>query len=136
MTFDEVVEQVGKELADELRDVTLRVYTRGTEIAEQAGIVLADTKVELGLRSGDLVLGDEVLTPDSSRFWPLETWSPGGPQRSYDKQYVRDWLTTSGWDKTPPGPELPDEVVAKTRAKYVEAYERLTGSSFDSYLRA
>ncbi|MDX6265376.1 MAG: phosphoribosylaminoimidazole-succinocarboxamide synthase [Frankiales bacterium] len=136
MTFDEVVEQVGKELADELRGVTLRVYARGTEIAEQAGIVLADTKVELGLRSGELVLGDEVLTPDSSRFWPLETWSPGGPQPSYDKQYVRDWLTTSGWDKTPPGPQLPDEVVAKTRAKYVEAYERLTGSSFDSYLRA
>jgi phosphoribosylaminoimidazole-succinocarboxamide synthase len=136
MTFDEVVAQVGKELADELRDVTLRVYRRGTEIAEQAGIVLADTKVELGLLDGSLVLGDEVLTPDSSRFWPLETWSPGGPQPSYDKQYVRDWLTTSGWDKTPPGPELPDEVVDKTRAKYVEAYERLTGSSFDSYLRA
>jgi phosphoribosylaminoimidazole-succinocarboxamide synthase len=136
LTFDEVVAQVGKELADELRDVTLRVYRRGTEIAEQAGIVLADTKVELGLLDGSLVLGDEVLTPDSSRFWPLETWSPGGPQPSYDKQYVRDWLTTSGWDKTPPGPELPDEVVDKTRAKYVEAYERLTGSSFDSYLRA
>jgi phosphoribosylaminoimidazole-succinocarboxamide synthase len=136
LTFDEVAAQVGKELADELRDVTLRVYRRGTEIAEQAGIVLADTKVELGLLDGSLVLGDEVLTPDSSRFWPLETWSPGGPQPSYDKQYVRDWLTTSGWDKTPPGPELPEEVVDKTRAKYVEAYERLTGSSFDSYLRA
>jgi phosphoribosylaminoimidazole-succinocarboxamide synthase len=136
MTFDEVVAQVGKELADELRDVTLRVYRRGTEIAERAGIVLADTKVELGRRDGTLVLGDEVLTPDSSRFWPLETWSPGGPQPSYDKQYVRDWLTASGWDKTPPGPELPADVVEKTRAKYVEAYERLTGSSFDSYLRA
>jgi len=136
MTFDEVVEQVGKELADELRDVTLRVYRRGVEIAAAAGIVLADTKVELGLLDGTLVLGDEVLTPDSSRFWPLETWSPGGPQPSYDKQYVRDWLTASGWDKTPPGPSLPDEVVEKTRAKYVEAYERLTGSSFDSYLRA
>ena len=136
MTFDEVVAQVGKELADELRDVTLRVYRRGTEIAERAGIVLADTKVELGRREGSLVLGDEVLTPDSSRFWPLESWAPGGPQPSYDKQYVRDWLTASGWDKTPPGPELPDEVVEKTRAKYVEAYERLTGSSFDTYLRA
>jgi phosphoribosylaminoimidazole-succinocarboxamide synthase len=135
MTFDEVVEQVGKELADELRDVTLRVYARGLEIAEKAGIILADTKVELGHRDGVLVLGDEVLTPDSSRFWPAETWSPGRPQPSYDKQYVRDWLTASGWDKTPPGPELPDEVVEKTRAKYVEAYERLTGSSFDSYLR-
>ena len=136
MTFDEVVAQVGKELADELRDVTLRVYRRGTEIAERAGIVLADTKVELGLLEGALVLGDEVLTPDSSRFWPLETWAPGGPQPSYDKQYVRDWLTASGWDKTPPGPELPAEVVEKTRAKYIDAYERLTSSSFDSYLRA
>jgi phosphoribosylaminoimidazole-succinocarboxamide synthase len=136
MTFDEVVEQVGKELADELRDVTLRVYRRGVEIAAGADIVLADTKVEVGLRDGSLVLGDEVLTPDSSRFWPLETWAPGGPQPSYDKQYVRDWLTASGWDKTPPGPELPAEVVEKTRAKYIEAYERLTGSSFDSYPRA
>jgi phosphoribosylaminoimidazole-succinocarboxamide synthase len=136
MTFDEVVEQVGKELADELRDVTLRVYRRGVEIAAGADIVLADTKVEVGLRDGSLVLGDEVLTPDSSRFWPLETWAPGGPQPSYDKQYVRDWLTASGWDKTPPGPELPAEVVEKTRAKYLEAYERLTGSSFDSYPRA
>ncbi|MCU1601530.1 MAG: phosphoribosylaminoimidazolesuccinocarboxamide synthase, partial [Frankiales bacterium] len=110
ISFEQVVEQVGKELADELREVTLRVYRRGTEIAARAGIVLADTKVELGHRDGVLVLGDEVLTPDSSRFWPLETWAPGGPQPSYDKQYVRDWLTTSGWDKTPPGPELPAEV--------------------------
>ena len=135
MTFDEVVDQVGRELAEELRDVTLRVYERGVAVAEQAGIVLADTKVELGHRRGELVLGDEVLTPDSSRFWPLETWAPGGPQPSYDKQYVRDWLSASGWDKTPPGPELPKEVVEKTRAKYVEAYERLTGASFDDYLR-
>jgi phosphoribosylaminoimidazole-succinocarboxamide synthase len=82
------------------------------------------------------VLGDEVLTPDSSRFWPAESWSPGGPQPSYDKQYVRDWLTQSGWDKKAPGPELPAEVVEQTRAKYVEAYERLTGSSFDDYLRS
>jgi phosphoribosylaminoimidazole-succinocarboxamide synthase len=136
MTFDEVVEQVGRDLAEELRDVTLRVYARGLEIAEKAGILLADTKVELGHRRGELVLGDEVLTPDSSRFWPLETWAPGGPQPSYDKQYVRDWLSASGWDKTPPGPSLPEEVVEKTRAKYVEAYERLTGASFDDYLRS
>ncbi|MDP9183862.1 MAG: phosphoribosylaminoimidazolesuccinocarboxamide synthase, partial [Actinomycetota bacterium] len=135
MTFDEVVAQVGKELADELRDVTLRVYVRGRAVAAEAGIILADTKVELGHRKGELVLGDEVLTPDSSRFWPAESWEPGHPQPSYDKQYVRDWLSASGWDKTPPGPALPDEVVEKTRAKYVEAYERLTGSSFDSYLR-
>ena len=135
MTFDEVVAQVGKELADELRDVTLRVYARGRDVAAKAGIILADTKVELGHRDGVLVLGDEVLTPDSSRFWPAETWEPGHPQPSYDKQYVRDWLSASGWDKTPPGPSLPESVVEQTRAKYVEAYERLTGSSFDTYLR-
>jgi phosphoribosylaminoimidazole-succinocarboxamide synthase len=136
LTFDEVVAQVGAELAAELRDVTMRVYERGVAVAARAGILLADTKVELGLLDGTLVLGDEVLTPDSSRFWPAASWAPGGPQQSYDKQYVRDWLTTSGWDKQEPGPELPDEVVEKTRAKYVEAYELLTGSSFDSYLRA
>jgi phosphoribosylaminoimidazole-succinocarboxamide synthase len=136
ISFEQVVEVVGKELAEELRDVTLRVYGRGHEVAARAGIVLADTKVELGHRDSVLVLGDEVLTPDSSRFWPAETWQPGRPQPSYDKQYVRDWLTESGWDKTPPGPELPQEVVDRTRAKYVEAYERLTGSSFDSYLRS
>ncbi len=135
ITFDDVVAQVGAELAAELRDVTLRVYARGQSVAAAAGIILADTKVELGLLDATLVLGDEVLTPDSSRFWPAATWVPGGPQPSYDKQYVRDWLSASGWDKTAPGPALPEEVVAKTRAKYVEAYELLTGSSFDSYLR-
>jgi len=103
--------------------------------AASAGIILADTKVELGLLSSELVLGDEVLTPDSSRFWPAAAWHPGRPQPSYDKQYVRDWLSASGWDKQAPGPVLPDEVVERTRAKYVEAYELLTGSSFDSYLR-
>ena len=135
MTYDEVVAQVGAELARELREVTLRVYARGTELAARAGILLADTKVELGLLAGSLVLGDEVLTPDSSRFWPAASWAPGGPQPSYDKQYVRDWLSGSGWDKQPPGPELPADVVERTRDKYVEAYELLTGSSFDSYLR-
>jgi phosphoribosylaminoimidazole-succinocarboxamide synthase len=136
ISFDQVVEAVGKELAEELRDVTLRVYARGHEVAARAGIILADTKVELGHRDGRLVLGDEVLTPDSSRFWPAASWEPGHPQPSYDKQYVRDWLTASGWDKKAPGPELPEEVVAQTRAKYVEAYELLTGSSFDDYLRS
>ena len=136
MTFDEVVVQVGCDLAQELREVTLRVYARGVELAGRAGILLADTKVELGLLGGTLVLGDEVLTPDSSRFWPAASWAPGGPQPSYDKQYVRDWLSASGWDKQPPGPELPGEVVERTRDKYVEAYELLTGSSFDSYLRS
>ncbi len=135
ITFEQVVEAVGADLAEELRDVTLRVYERGHSVAANAGIILADTKVELGHRAGVLVLGDEVLTPDSSRFWPAASWAPGGPQPSYDKQYLRDWLTASGWDKLAPGPALPEEVVDKTRAKYVEAYELLTGSSFDSYLR-
>jgi phosphoribosylaminoimidazole-succinocarboxamide synthase len=135
MTYAEVEDQVGPTLAAELRDVTMRVYQRGHEIAAKAGIILADTKVELGLLGEQLVLGDEVLTPDSSRFWPAATWEPGRQQLSFDKQYVRDWLSASGWDKTDPGPQLPDEVVEQTRAKYVEAYERLTGSSFDSYLR-
>ena len=136
ISYEQVVALVGPELAEELRDVTLRVYERGHAVAAKAGIILADTKVELGHRRGELVLGDEVLTPDSSRFWPLESWAPGGPQPSYDKQYVRDWLTQSGWDKKAPGPELPQDVVERTRAKYVEAYERLTGSSFDDYLRS
>ena len=136
MTYEEVAALVGGRLAAELRDVTLRVYARGAAVCAAAGILLADTKVELGLRDGQLVLGDEVLTPDSSRFWPAASWSPGRAQPSYDKQYVRDWLSTSGWDKREPGPELPPEVVEQTRARYIEAYERLTGSSFDSYLRA
>jgi phosphoribosylaminoimidazole-succinocarboxamide synthase len=135
MSYDEVVDSVGPTLAAELRDVTLRVYARGLSVAAEAGIILADTKVELGLRSAELVLGDEVLTPDSSRFWPAGSWQPGRPQPSYDKQFVRDWLTSAGWDKQAPGPVLPDEVVERTRAKYIEAYETLTGSSFDSYLR-
>jgi phosphoribosylaminoimidazole-succinocarboxamide synthase len=136
MTYDEVVVQLGSELAAEVRETTLAIYRRGAVIAEKAGILLADTKVELGHGPSGLTLGDEVLTPDSSRFWPAASWAPGGPQPSYDKQYVRDWLTESGWDKTAPGPELPADVVEKTRAKYVEAYELLTGSSFDSWLRA
>jgi phosphoribosylaminoimidazole-succinocarboxamide synthase len=127
---------VGSELAAELRRVTLAVYARGAELAAGRGILLADTKLELGHdRDGILTLGDEVLTPDSSRFWPADGWQPGRAQPSFDKQYVRDWLDASGWDRTPPGPELPQDVLERTRAKYVEAYERLTGSSFDSWLR-
>jgi phosphoribosylaminoimidazole-succinocarboxamide synthase len=136
MTFNEVIAAEGLEVAETLRSLTLAVYSRGRDIAERVGIILADTKVELGYdSSGQLVLGDEVLTPDSSRFWPQVTWAPGGPQPSYDKQYVRDWVAKeSGWDRTGAPPELPDEVVARTREKYVEAYERLTGESFASYL--
>ena len=134
--FEQVVELVGAELAAELRRVTLAVYARGAALTAARGILLADTKLELGHdRAGVLTLGDEVLTPDSSRFWPAEGWQPGRAQPSYDKQYVRDWLNDSGWDRRAPGPELPEEVVERTRAKYVEAYERLTGSSFDAWLR-
>ncbi|MEU7893736.1 phosphoribosylaminoimidazolesuccinocarboxamide synthase [Nonomuraea sp. NPDC049152] len=135
ISFDEVVAQVGEETAGELRRITLAVYARGAEIARERGIILADTKIELGWDSnGVLTLGDEVLTPDSSRFWPLDEWEPGHAQPSFDKQYVRDWLTSpeSGWDKSSgeAPPPLPDEVVERTRQRYVEAYERLTGHSF------
>jgi len=137
MTYDEVVAQLGPDLSEQVRTTTLAIYERGAAVSEAAGILLADTKVELGHdAAGVLTLGDEVLTPDSSRFWPAATWQPGRPQPSYDKQYVRDWLTEAGWDRTHPGPELPADVIERTRAKYVEAYEQLTGSSFDDYLRA
>ncbi|TAL19793.1 MAG: phosphoribosylaminoimidazolesuccinocarboxamide synthase [Frankiales bacterium] len=136
VSYATVEAAVGADLAAELRRVTLAVYTRGATLAAERGILLADTKLELGHDSaGVLTLGDEVLTPDSSRFWPADGWEPGRAQPSYDKQFVRDWLDASGWDHTPPGPELPAEVLERTRAKYVEAYERLTGSSFDSWLR-
>jgi phosphoribosylaminoimidazole-succinocarboxamide synthase len=136
--FDAVVAEVGPELAEELRSVTLAIYRRAADIAEKAGIILADTKVELGRdASAVLTLGDEVLTPDSSRFWPADSWEPGRQQPSYDKQYVRDWLLhESGWDRASPPPPLPDEVVERTRQKYVDAYERLTGRDFTTYLRA
>jgi phosphoribosylaminoimidazole-succinocarboxamide synthase len=129
--FTAVVSLVGAERAAELRELTLALYRRGAEIALEAEIVLADTKFEFGLSGeGQLTLGDEVLTPDSSRFWPAITWSPGAAQPSYDKQFVRDWLTASGWDRVSPPPELPDDVVAATRERYVTAYERLTGHRF------
>ena len=128
--FAQVVDAVGAERAGALRALTLALYRRGAEIAEDAGILLADTKFEFGTAGGSLVLGDEVLTPDSSRFWPAITWSPGAPQASFDKQYVRDWLTTSGWDRASPAPELPGAVVAATRERYVTAYEKLTGRTW------
>jgi phosphoribosylaminoimidazole-succinocarboxamide synthase len=128
--FSAVVDAVGPARADELRALTLALYSRAAEIAEAAGIVLADTKFEFGVDGDELVLGDEVLTPDSSRFWPADTWAPGAAQPSYDKQYVRDWLTSSGWDRVSPPPELPDDVVAATRERYVTAYEQLTGRRF------
>ena len=136
VSFAAVSATVGASVAEELRRITLAVYARGAAISAARGLLLADTKLELGLdTAGVLTLGDEVLTPDSSRFWEASSYAPGRPQPSYDKQYVRDWLTATGWDRSEPGPELPADVVAQTRGRYVEAYERLTGNSFDSYLR-
>lgn len=132
--FAAVESAVGAARAAELRDLTLALYRRATEIAGTAGLILADTKFEFGLSpEGGLVLGDEVLTPDSSRYWPAESWSPGAAQPSYDKQFVRDWLASpaSGWDRVSTPPELPDDVVAATRDRYVTAYELLTGRRFD-----
>jgi phosphoribosylaminoimidazole-succinocarboxamide synthase len=134
VTYDEMAVTVGADAAAALRDVTLAVYARARDIAAERGIVVADTKLELGRDAdGTLVLADEVLTPDSSRFWPADQWQPGRAQPSYDKQFVRDWLTSpaSGWDRTSgeAPPPLPDDVVDRTRTKYVEAYERLTGRS-------
>ncbi len=128
MTFEQVVEQEGKDEAEELRRITLEIYRRGSEIAAARGILIADTKIELGRKAGELKLGDELLTPDSSRFWAAEEWQPGDVQRYLDKQVLRDWSTReTDWDRTEPGPELPERVVEATRARYVEVYERLTG---------
>lgn len=134
VSYEEVARQVGAETAAQLRQTTLAVYGRARDIARDRGIILADTKFEFGFDNGELVLADEVLTPDSSRFWPADAWQPGRAQPSFDKQFVRDWLTSdaSGWDRHGelPPPPLPSEVVERTRAKYVEAYERLTGLSW------
>jgi len=128
LTFAEVGELVGAQRAQRLRSLTLDVYARGASTAAAAGILVADTKLEFGLDDdGEIVLADEVLTSDSSRFWPADRWAPGGAQFSYDKQYVRDWSATLDWDRTPPGPEVPAEVVAATRDRYVQVYERITG---------
>jgi len=130
-----VVSAVGAEVAERLREVTVEIYRRGARLAAERGIIVADTKIELGWSpEGELVLADEVLTPDSSRFWPADRWAPGGPQPSFDKQFVRDWLTSAeaGWDRASgdPPPPLPPHIVERTRAKYIEAYERLTGRAF------
>jgi phosphoribosylaminoimidazole-succinocarboxamide synthase len=129
--FDRAAELIGdRALMEELRRVTLELYEFARDHAAERGIIIADTKFEFGSSPGaEVVLGDEVLTPDSSRFWPADAYEPGRSQASFDKQYVRDWLDESGWDHSPPGPELPEDVVANTRAKYVEAYERISGRS-------
>jgi phosphoribosylaminoimidazole-succinocarboxamide synthase len=128
MTFDEVVDLVGAATAEELRRVTLEVYRRGADLAAERGIIVADTKLEFGrAKDGTLVLGDEVLTPDSSRFWPADSYAPGRPQHSFDKQYLRDWSTSIGWDRTAPGPEIPADVLEVLTARYEELFERITG---------
>jgi len=142
ITFDAMIAILGgdraaNELAGRIRDTAIRLYGYGAAVAERAGIILADTKFEFGRdpQTRELVLADEVLTPDSSRFWDAATWEPGRAQASFDKQFVRDWLLAQAWDKTPPGPELPAEVVAGTRERYVAAFERITGASFARYLK-
>jgi phosphoribosylaminoimidazole-succinocarboxamide synthase len=132
---DRAAELVGRERLDEVERVSIALYRLASEHAAERGILIADTKFELGLdRDGRLVLGDEAFTPDSSRFWPADEYEPGRPQPSFDKQFVRDYCESLGWDKRPPGPELPVDVVSGTRARYVEAFERLTGIDFDDYL--
>ena len=134
--FEGAVRLAGdRALAERLRDVSIAVYQSAAEHARSRGIILADTKFEFGLDdNGELTLGDEVCTPDSSRFWPADVYQPGRGQPSFDKQYVRDWASSTGWDRNPPAPAIPGDVVARTREKYIEAYERITGEPFDAWL--
>jgi phosphoribosylaminoimidazole-succinocarboxamide synthase len=134
ISFERAADIAGIELMTALRDLTLELYSFAATHARERGIIIADTKFEFGITDGDILLIDEALTPDSSRFWPASEYEPGRGQPSFDKQYVRDWLDASGWDHSPPGPDLPADVVANTRGKYVEAYERITGTSFDGWL--
>ena len=130
ITFKEMCDRVGVDLSERLRALSLDIYRKGTEYALTKGIIIADTKFEFGLCNGELLLIDEVLTPDSSRFWPVDQYAPGRGQPSFDKQFVRDWLETAGWDKNSHPPRLPDDIVEKTRAKYIEAYQKLVGGEF------
>ena len=134
LTPAEAADLVGRGLYERLRELTVGIYERMAQVAQPCGIVVADTKFEFGFAGGELVLVDEVGTPDSSRFWPADRYAPGGPQPSYDKQFVRDWLDASGWDRLPPAPELPADVVGRTADRYREAYERLTGERWSEYL--
>ena len=133
ITFEQVVDRVGQQTAELLRQRSLEIFQKGVEYALQRGIIIADTKFEFGWCDGQLILIDEVLTPDSSRFWPADQYQPGRGQPSFDKQFVRDWLSSTSWDKNSPPPPLPDEVIQKTREKYLEAYERLTGQKFPTF---
>jgi phosphoribosylaminoimidazole-succinocarboxamide synthase len=130
ISYDETCKRVGADMAKQLSERSIELYTRGAEYASQRGIIIADTKFEFGLVDDELILIDEVLTPDSSRFWPADKFSPGKGQPSFDKQFVRDWLTKSGWDKNSKPPELPAEVITNTRSKYIEAFEKVTGETF------
>lgn len=130
VSFEYVVEKIGADLAYQLRDKSIALYKKASEYAIGKGIILADTKFEFGIFDGELVVADEMFTPDSSRFWELSEYEPGRPQKSFDKQYLRDYLENLGWDKRPPAPRLPQEVIEKTRAKYIEAYERITGKKY------
>ncbi len=127
--FSEAANLIGKKKAEKVRDISVAIYKKGADLADQKGIIIADTKFEFGSIGDDIILIDEILTPDSSRFWPKETYNPGGPQKSYDKQYLRDYLSTLDWDKKAPGPELPDDVIANTRQKYLDALTQLSGES-------
>jgi len=127
ITFEEMKGRIGDKLAERLRKTTLAIYDRACQLAETKGIIIADTKLEFGMHAGELILIDELLTPDSSRFWPARSYCPGGPQQSFDKQFLRDYLLTLAWDKSPPPPPLPKEIVEKTRERYEEALQRLTG---------
>jgi len=129
ISYEDTVKIVGGKTASLLRDLTLKIYSKGATHAATRGIILADTKFEFGWHDGELLLADEVLTPDSSRYWPVDGYKPGGAQPSFDKQFVRDYLETLDWDKTPPAPPLPEDVIAKTSEKYLEAYTRITGRS-------
>lgn len=131
ISFDKVIDILGKSPADKIRDISLEIYEFGRNFASEKGIIIADTKFEFGFDGDRIILIDEVLTPDSSRFWPMDTYNPGGPQKSFDKQYLRDYLNGLDWPKTPPPPKLPDDIVKKTREKYLEALERLTGSGLE-----
>lgn len=129
ISFEEAANRVGREIAEKVRDLSLAIYSKGVQLAAEKGIIIADTKFEFGLLDGEIILIDEVLTPDSSRFWPQEAFAPGGPQPSFDKQFVRDYLIEIAFNKKPPGPKLPEDVISKTRQKYVEALKLLTGST-------
>ena len=135
ITEAQAAEVVGRERYDVARDYALTIYGKAAELALERGVIIADTKFEFGIYDDDVILIDEVLTPDSSRFWPEDAYQPGGSQPSFDKQYVRDWLDSAGWDHNPPAPALPDDVVAATRDRYVEAYERITGEPFETWTK-